>query len=429
LLFGLVYDNCFYLDKGVLMSDFFQQIENMSDSFRRLIVDLTIAISRAKTVNYNVRDFPATGPDGMESPGEEYKVVNILQSELEKRLMPCRIFARNKKRPNLLCSVGRGEKGYRKLLVLLHTDTVPSGGRELWNFDPFEPFEKEGKLFGRGVLDNKGPLAASFATLTFLKQFEKEIPGEFIFGAVPDEEVGIYGVGLDYLLSQQLIQCTDAIIPDIAGEMKKIDVAEKGRLGLCIKVHGKQAHAMDPSKGANAIDAACELAARIEKHVFSFNPHPLLGGPTKNLGLIRGGSAPNNVAADCELIYDLRVVPGMKAETIIEELEKIAAAINRKNVRFEFQADRFVPPTEVSQSAPVLSSILKFAPDAVPFGMGGGTFCKELIRELGIDAVGFAPGADETYHMANEEIEVKQLVDFAGVLAKIAWDICLQKSD
>lgn len=409
------------------MNQFVQQLALMPDDFRRLIVDLTIAISREKTVNYNERDFPANGPDGMESPGEEYKVVDILQTELKKRQIPYHIFAQNKKRPNLLCSVGRGEEGYRKLLVLLHTDTVPSGGRELWSFEPFAAFEKDGKLYGRGVLDNKGPLSSCFATLSFLQKFAADIPGEFIFGAVPDEEVGIYGVGLDYLLSQKLIRCTDAIIPDIAGEMQKIDVAEKGRVALRINVYGKQAHAMDPTKGANAIDAACELARKIEQHVFHYEQHVLLDKPTKNLGLMRGGSAPNNVAANCELIYDVRILPGMTPAGIIAELGKLVATVQREHIRFEFHVDHFASPTEVSPTASIVSSILKFAPDAVPFGMGGGTFCKELIQHLGIDAVGFAPGADETYHMANEEIEVAQLVDFASLLAKIAWDICRQK--
>src|SRR5262249_46152351 len=150
--------------------------------------------------------------------------------------------------------VGKAQTGYRKLMVLLHTDVVPSGDPAAWKFAPFEPFEREGNLYGRGSVDGKGPLASAFATLLILTQYDQFVEGESIFGAVGDEEVGI-GVGIEPLLEQRLIDCTDAIIPDIAGDMREINIAEKGRVLLKVKAHGKQAHAMNPAKGVNAIHA------------------------------------------------------------------------------------------------------------------------------------------------------------------------------
>src|SRR5205807_2279882 len=142
-------------------------------------------------------------------------------------------------------------------------------------------FEKDGLLYGRGVLDDKGPLSASLAALLLLKQHENDIPGRFIFAAVGDEEVGI-GAGIEYLLEQKVIDCTDAVVPDIAGDMKEINVAEKGRVILRVIAHGRQAHAMNPSKGVNAIHAMARFLILLERAELRHTNHPILGGPTIN---------------------------------------------------------------------------------------------------------------------------------------------------
>ncbi len=135
---------------------------------RDVIVDLTLRICREKTVDYDVADYPAGGPDGMTSPGQEGRGVAILAQELAAMGIPFTTHAKVPGRENLLARVGQGRPGYRTLLALLHTDVVPSGAPSAWRFPPFEPFEKGGRLYGRGVLDDKGPLAASFAALAIL---------------------------------------------------------------------------------------------------------------------------------------------------------------------------------------------------------------------------------------------------------------------
>jgi succinyl-diaminopimelate desuccinylase len=319
--------------------------------------------------------------------------------------------------------------------VLLHTDTVPSGAPADWKFSPFEPFERNGMLYGRGVLDDKGPLVAAFATLRILKAHEGSIQGSFVFGAVGDEEVGI-GVGLPYLIEQGLIRCTDAVIPDIAGNMKEINVAEKGRLLLKVRARGRQAHAMDPEKGVNAINAMARFLVAMERSGLKHRAHPVLGGPTINAGLVRGGVAPNAVPADCEATLDIRYVPGQTADAIRAEVQGIAdAAISSgagagrdaaPSLAVEIQQDAL--PCEVSPDAPIVKRILKHAPGARVTGSGGGTFAKDLVL-MGVDAVGWAPGDEATYHQPNEEIPVDQLVAFAGRLANLALEITNERME
>ena len=405
-------------------------------ALRPYIVDLTLRICRERTVNYMAEDFPGGGPDGMESPGMESRVVRILEEELRRLGLKWTTHAQVPGRESLLTSVGRKEPGYRQMLVLLHSDTVPSGAPSDWKFPPFEPFERDGKLYGRGVLDDKGPLAASFAALRLLKEHAPEIPGAFTFGAVGDEEVGI-GVGLPFLIESGVITCTDAVIPDIAGNMREINVAEKGRALLKVRARGKQAHAMEPAKGVNAISALARALLAIEKHPLAHKSHPILGGPTLNIGLARGGVAPNAVPADAEATLDIRYVPGQTAEGIRAELQKVAEAalagggaaaggLPGAGVAVEIIQEAL--PCEVSPEAPIVKRLLRHAPAAKVIGSGGGTFAKDLVL-MGVDAVGWAPGDEETYHQPNEEIEIEQLVVFAGRLAALAVEIASEKVD
>ncbi|PYS51693.1 MAG: hypothetical protein DMG13_18175 [Acidobacteria bacterium] len=402
------------------------QILREAELMRSFIVDLTLRISRERTVNYLVEDFPGGGPDGMKSPGEEGKVVAILQTELEAHSISGKIHTKVAGRENLLARAGKGRPGYRKLMVLLHTDVVPSGAPSAWKFAPFEPFEKAGKLYGRGVLDDKGPLASAFAALVILKRHEKFLDGEFIFGAVGDEEVGI-GVGIEHLIEQKLLDCTDAVIPDIAGEMREINIAEKGRVRLKVKAYGKQAHAMNPAKGVNAIHAMSRFLLALEGLSLRHKTHSILGGPTINTGLIAGGIAPNAVAADCEVTLDIRYVPSQTPAGIRDEIQALADDVKMPGASFSVEILKSSLPCEVSPEAPIVKLILKHAPDARVVGSGGGTFANPLVR-AGIQAVGWAPGNEETYHEPNEEIEISQLTTFAGRLANLAFEICSMQS-
>ncbi|MBP5605363.1 MAG: M20/M25/M40 family metallo-hydrolase, partial [Ruminiclostridium sp.] len=54
--------------------------------------------------------------------------------------------------------------------ILCHLDVVPADGQEGWDTDPFVMTEKDGILYGRGVIDDKGPLAAAFLAMKCIKE-------------------------------------------------------------------------------------------------------------------------------------------------------------------------------------------------------------------------------------------------------------------
>jgi acetylornithine deacetylase/succinyl-diaminopimelate desuccinylase-like protein len=142
--------------------------------------------------------------------------------------------------------------------------------------------------------------------------------------------------------------------------------------------------------------------------------------------------APNAVPADAEATLDIRYVPGQTAEGIRAEIQALAdrvltgpGGLPGASIQIEIAQDAL--PCEVSPEAPIVKRLLRHAPDAKVIGSGGGTFAKDLVL-MGVDAVGWAPGDEETYHQPNEEIEVDQLVVFAGRLAALAFEIASERA-
>jgi succinyl-diaminopimelate desuccinylase len=180
---------------------------------------------------------------------------------------------------------------------------------------------------------------------------------------------------------------------------------------------------MNPAKGVNAIHAMSRFLLALERLNLQHEIHLILGGPTINTGLITGGIAPNAVAAECEVTLDVRYVPSQTPAGIRDEIQSLADSINMSRASFVVEIFKSSPPCEVSPEAAIVKLIQKHAPDAKVVGSGGGTFANPLVQ-VGIEAVGWAPGSEETYHEPNEEIEVSQLTTFAGRLANLALDIC-----
>lgn len=392
-----------------------QYFQEHSDEIRQRIVDLTIEMCREKTVNVVSEKLPEH--PYLKIRGEEWRVAKIVKRELDKMGVPYTEFARMAGRPNVIGAVGRDQNG-KRLLMPAHMDIVPAG--EGWETDPFEVVEKDGMLIGRGTLDNKGPLASILAAVEVLKKLniDQELAGQLLIAALADEEAedpdGIdYGIG--YLMEEQLIAPTYAIIPDIGENMKSIDIAEKGRTVFKIIAIGKQAHGSTPERGINAVFMMAKLVLEIERLKFDYQVHPVLGHPSLNLGEIHGGAAPNIVPGSCTIYIDIRSVPGMTKEGVIGQLQHCADQV--KDGKFKIEVMSWNEPHAIDPENELVDAIqentreiLGFLPE--PIGQGGGTYAKTLNLN-NVMAVGWGPGDDEAFHVANEYVEIQQLVDFA----------------
>ncbi len=392
---------------------------------RARIVRLVEEMVSHRTVNVVSEKLPEH--PYLEIRGEEWRVAEVVERELDRAGIPYREFARMEGRPNVIATLGKDETG-RRLLMPAHMDVVPAG--EGWNTDPFTVVEKDGKLYGRGTLDNKGPLASILVAAAIIEELglAEGLTGQLMVAALADEEAedpdGVdYGIG--YLMEEKLIAPTFAIIPDIGENMRRIDVAEKGRTVFKITAFGKQAHGSTPERGINAIYMMAKLVREIEGLELEHEVHPVLGRPSLNLGEIHGGAAPNIVPGTCYVYIDIRTVPGMTRDQVVGQLQACADRV--EGGKFDIEVMSWNDPHAVDPDNEVVEvirrnskEVLGFDPE--PFGMGGGTYAKTLNLE-GVLAVGWGPGDDEAFHVANEYVEVGQLVDFAELTCLVAVDL------
>ncbi|MBT3405594.1 M20/M25/M40 family metallo-hydrolase [Candidatus Woesearchaeota archaeon] len=389
------------------------------------IVDLTQRLVAIRTVNYDTTNFPNGGPDGMESPGEESKVAEVIADEFRAMGIEPQFFGEHP-RQDVVGVIGRQEPGYRKLLLPTHSDTVPSG-EEAWTemADPFKPVVKDGYIFGRGSFDNKGPMAATIAMARMLKQYEDQIPGAIIFAAVHDEEVGM-SAGLTELVKSGSIDATDAIIPDVGEEMARVIIAEKEIMMLDVIAKGKEAHGSTPQNGINAVVALAGYMAALDNYVLRHEADPRFSdGPTINVGMLNGGSAPNTVPGSAKASLDMRYLPGRTRRQVLRELRNLRRTYEKGGATFRPVVKMHMESHSVDPDDDLVKAIVQYS-GADAIGIGGRTVCGALAK-AGLTAVGWGPGEDKYFHVADERIAVQQLVDFAAKGSEIAMYVAQQR--
>ena len=367
------------------------------------IVNLTCRLVEKNTVN---------------PPGNEYLVKEILIEHLKELGAKIEIYEPAPGRCNVLGYVG---KGLPVVAVICHMDVVPPG--EGWDFDPFSPQIKEGKIFGRGTIDNKGPYAASWMGIKALLEADLPFEGTIILGAVADEERGSRQ-GIEYLLKRGFSP-NFCLIPD-GGRLDKIIIGEKGRLEVKILTRGKSAHASEPEKGENAIYKMVNYLYTLRHTKLEGHCHELFTPPTVNLGEIRGGEAPNVVPDKCGATLDIRYPLGMKKDEILHQLSLLASKFDVEVKESDFS----VEPHLVDEKSPIVKAFKTVARelgiDLKAGTVGGVTLAKNLYFR-NIPSVVHSPSRSSVAHQANEYVEIENLVVCAKLWAGTIYHLLTLK--
>ncbi len=203
-----------------------------------------------------------------------------------------------------------------KLSILLnsHHDTVkPNKG---YTFDPFTPFEKDGKLFGLGSNDAGGCLVSLIAT--FLYYYDKQdTKYNVVFAASAEEEIsGVNGIEL-------VLPYLGKIDCGIVGEPTQLEmaVAERGLMVIDCTAEGRSGHAAR-NEGENALYKAVDDINWIRNYKFE-KTSPLLGESRLTATVISTENVQHNVVpSQCKFVIDVRVNELYTFDEILDELQK-----------------------------------------------------------------------------------------------------------
>jgi len=200
--------------------------------------------------------------------GNETKAVDYIRKVLEAEGIPCRIFAQDPARANLVARIkGNGSK--RPLLILAHTDVV-GVQPEKWPVDPFSAAIKDGYIWGRGSLDDKPVLAANLMVMLLLKRNHVTLDRDVIFLAESGEEADTTGVGINFMVKEHyneidaeysLTEGGNATIEDGKVVAMNIGTAEKVPARVRLVATGTSGHGSVPRMD----NALIHLGGAVEK--------------------------------------------------------------------------------------------------------------------------------------------------------------------
>jgi acetylornithine deacetylase/succinyl-diaminopimelate desuccinylase family protein len=304
-----------------------------------------------------------------------------------------------------------------------HMDVVPVG--DGWSSDPFALKEMNGRLFGRGTCDCKGPLAAMLEAMRMLKAERAAWSGTLLGVFVADEEIASEGAKF-YASSAPKIDA--AVIGEPTSNATF--TAHKGGLRPVVRVHGVSAHSGTPHLGENAIYRAGELLGLVAEHhekVVRHRTHPLVGAASLTVTRMNGGHADNVLPAACDLLLDRRMVPGEDEEAVKREIgDLLALARDRLGIRAEIVGYKATTggATETAIGTPIVKASLAASrahgvAKPGPFGFQGGC---DLVHFRGIGAQGtvIGPGDLAVAHKSDEFVPVDEFVAASLIYRDVA---------
>jgi acetylornithine deacetylase/succinyl-diaminopimelate desuccinylase len=357
--------------------------------------------------------------DTQNPPGQEVEAAALLASELEAIGFSTEVRPVAEGRTNV---VGRIDNGAGPCFAFnSHMDTVPAGGG--WTSDPFRLTERDGKLFGRGACDAKGPIAAMAEAGRLLAAQRNSWRGTLVLMFVADEEID--GGGSRLLARQQ--PSPDWIV---IGEPTNnaTFAAHKGCLRPLIRAKGKAAHSGRPELGVNAILAASELTSLFDardRELRALN-HPLVGHASLSVTRIAGGIADNVVPDNCEMVLDRRLLPGETLDAALDDLHALLTRAKRDHgVEAEIAAIRTkAGPTETAVNDPLVREAVAISrAHGVTFPQPGGlTGGCDLVHFHDAGAVGIVlgPGSLDVAHQPDEYVPEQDLARAALIYRDLA---------
>ncbi|MDQ3927391.1 MAG: M20/M25/M40 family metallo-hydrolase [Actinomycetota bacterium] len=299
--------------------------------------------------------------------------------------------------------------GTPRILLHAHADVVP--GEE----DQFEAYERHGELYGRGVYDMKGALAAMMYAVEDLHVVGCDATVELLI--VPDEEREYGGpTGAEILIQNG--HTGDFLITGEPTDFH-IGVQAKGVLHLRVTLRGESAHGSRPWLGENAVLLAHEHYKRVLKLPFTKERSEFFPYPSINLARIIGGDVINRVPDRCTYDMDIRYLPNQDPGEITDQIRSVDLPAE---VEILFSHE----PSCVSRGNPFVKALREVASrhfHGNPVGVGRhGASDIVYFQRVGVPGVEFGPvggghhGPKEFVVSSSLETYRQMLVQFVQIL-------------
>ena len=416
--------------------------------------------------------------DTTNPPGNELSTARFLAAFLAGEGIEATLFESAPGRANLYARL-RGDGSRRALMLVHHMDVVPADAQE-WSVPPFAAQSRDGYLWGRGTLDNKGPGIMEVLSFVMLKRLNVPLARDVVLLAVADEEQG-GGKGARYMMAEHFDLFADVEFAlNEGGAMLKFDdghmlyaveFAQKVPLWLKLTASGPAGHASLPKSDA-ATHRLVRALARLEKFEFPLVVVPEVqqvftqraaGLPAEqrasyldlskslaepafraeflndahNAAMVRNtlaitmltGSTKENVySAQASAVLDLRLLPGQDPHVVSAELERVMAE-PAVHVDALLSSSAHSSPLDTALYKAIAALVARHDAGAQVTAnfIGGFTDCNTF-RARGITCYGFMPmhlpmAETERVHGRDERISIDDLRNATVLLHELIRDV------
>jgi succinyl-diaminopimelate desuccinylase len=395
------------------MNHFLQTIDAEIQAERQSLIELCQRLVAA----------PSASP-----PGRTVEVARIVERFLNAGEIQTDTVAEDPDAPNIVGHVCQGTG--RHIVFNAHMDTMQPGDERKWSVPILELTRKEGRLFGLGMGNMKGALAAMCVASVVLARHRKRLPGRLTMTAVCDEVM--FGErGAVYLLNVRPDVHGDYLISGEGPGFMQLAPAEKGLLWLDIETTGDGGHSSGALRGETAVAKLAGLLTRIDRinELYADIPPELSGiaGGDGNLGLrvslnagtLEACGVRSLIATKAGAQVDVRLPPGISGAEIEQKIRLAAEndpairikAIKAWDASWSALANPLV--TELSAAA---KTVRGEAPQLVVRLPGSDA---RRWRDLGVPAACYGPQPDLSAGANDYAIE-QDVLDCARVYARTA---------
>lgn len=304
------------------------------------------------------------------------------------------------RRPNLIARFAPLD-GRPRILLGPHLDTV---GVEGMTIDPFSGEIRDGRVWGRGACDTKGPMAAMLEALRDQKNILADLPVAVDFVAFMGEEASQHGS--KHFAAHHAKDYRFAIV----GEPTSMDIVHlsKGSLWAVLSATGLAAHSSQPQLGENAILKLARSLITLQENLepaLAAYADAILGPSTMNIGTINGGTRPNIVPDSARAEIDIRQTPDLFSSG--GALQLLRETISQLRLPVEIDYAHENPPMETDPQNPFIEMLLATDPRSKLVGAPWFSDAAHL-SAAGIPSVCIGPGSINQAHTKDEFINLRE---------------------